>query len=300
MATDAPEERLVNPLERFTSGGWGKGLLRLALGLGVLAVVLRFAARDAVTVILDRDVGWTLLLGVPVHLLQRAGRVEKWRRMIEHSGLVARRFTFLLRVQLIGMVANLLLPVSEALKIWAVSRSRKDLVRAGESLVIEGLLHSATVGALGLCGAIVTASASVALWAAAAAMTLLPIALIAALQWRGRRRRTIHIIDARVLLCCALETACQVFLYAIACRAIGIEIGVSQVLALAPLLFLGDVVMVTPSGLGLREALFSVVLQTLSGAPADASVAVALLITAILLVASALGGALALVVPAES
>ena len=300
MSADPPEKRLAHPLERFTSGGWVRGVIGLALGIGVLAVVVRFVARDAATLILDRGVTAPLLLGVSVHLLQRAGRVEKWRRMIEHSGLVARNFTFLLRVQLVGMVANLLLPVSEALKIWAVSRDRGDVVPAGASLLLEGMLHAAMVGVLGLIGALVTASSSVALWTAAAAMTLAPLALIAALQRRGRGRRMIHILDARVLGCCALETACQVFIYAIALRAIGVEIGVLPVLALSPLLFLGDVVMVTPSGLGLREALFAIVLQTQSGAPADASVAVALLITAILLVTSAVGGLLALLLPAKS
>ena len=300
LAADPSDQRFASPLERFTSGGWTQGVLRLALGLGVLAIVVHFAARDAVTLLLDRGVTAALLLGVPVHLLQRALRIEKWRRMIEHSGLVTRRFTFLMRVQLIGMMANLLLPVSEALKIWAVSRDRRDLVPAGASLVLDGMLHAAMVGGLGLIGAMAAASSSVTLWTAAAAMALAPLTLIAALQWRGRRRRTIHVLDARVLLWCALETVCQVSLYAIAFRAIGVGAGVSQLLALAPLLFLADLVMVTPSGLGLREALFAVVLQTLSGAPADASVAVALLVTAILLVASAIGGVLALLVPAES
>ena len=297
VTPDPPSERLANPLERFTSGGWAMGVLRLALGLAVLGVVVRFVARDAVTLILKRGVTSTLLLGVPVYLAQRAGRIEKWRRMIEHSGLVARRFTFLMRVQLIGMVANLIVPVSEALKIWAVSRDRRDVLPAGESVLLDGMLHSAMVGVLGLFGTVVLASSSVALRTAAVATTLIPLALIAALQWRGRSRRTIHVGDARVLGWCALETTCQVFIYAIAFRAIGVRIGVPEVLALSPLLFLADAVMLTPSGLGLREALFAVVLRTLSSAPADASVAAALLITCILLTATAAGGLLALLVP---
>lgn len=68
-------------------------------------------------------------------------------------------------------------------------------------------------------------------------------------------------------------------------------------LVLSPILFLSDLVMVTPSGLGLREAIFAIVLQTLSGAPPGAAVAVGLLITTMLLLTATIGGAVALAVP---
>jgi uncharacterized membrane protein YbhN (UPF0104 family) len=127
----------------------------------------------------------------------------------------------------------------------------------------------------------------------------LPLLAIAGLQWRGRARRTIRFVETGVLGWCALETGCQVLVYGVAFAAIGVDVGAVDVLALAPLLFLADVVTVTPSGLGLREALFAVVLGTVSGAPADAHVAVALLVTAILLCASAAGGIVALILPAK-
>jgi len=290
-----------NPLERFTSGGWVKGLLRLAVGLAILGAVVHFGARDAVDKLIEREVTSMLVLGAAIHVLQRVARIAKWALMIQNAGLIQRRAAFLVRVQFIGMMANLLLPVSEALKIWAVSRNRRDVVVATESLLLDVGMHNAMVGGLGVLGVVaMTVAAGPVLWGAAGAMTLGPLLMIAALQYRGHKRRTIRLADARVLAWCVLETACQISIYAVALRAIGVDAGVVHLLALSPLLFLGDLVMLTPSGLGLREALFAVVLQTLSGAPADASVAVALCVTTMLLVASALGGAVALLLPGES
>lgn len=298
---DPQSEAPRNPLERFTSGGWLKGLVRLAIGIGILAAVLHWGARAAVDKLVEREVTAALALGAAIHLVQRIARILKWARMIEPSGLVERRWTFLLRVQLIGMLANLLLPVSEALKIWALSRNRRDILVTTESLFLDVALHNAMVCGLGVLGVIALgASAGSVLRAAAWLLTLAPLLLIMALQWRNRKHRTMRLADARVLGWCGLETVCQVAIYAIAFRAIGIDVGVVHVLALSPLLFLGDLVMVTPSGLGLREALFAVVLQTLSGAPADTSVAVALCVTTMLLVASAVGGTLALAAPGGS
>jgi uncharacterized membrane protein YbhN (UPF0104 family) len=83
-------------------------------------------------------------------------------------------------------------------------------------------------------------------------------------------------------------------------RAVGVALPLAQLLALGPILFLADLVMLTPSGLGLREALFAIALGSLSSTPADASVAVALLITTMLLVATAAGGGIALLLPRKS
>ncbi len=93
------------------------------------------------------------------------------------------------------------------------------------------------------------------------------------------------------------ETGCQLAVYALAVEAIGVELTVTQLMVLSPVLFLADLVMITPSGLGLREVLFAVVLQTLSGAPPDAAVAVGLLVTTMLLLTATIGGAVALAVP---
>ncbi len=289
-----------NPLDRFTSGGWLAGVLRLGLGAAIVYAVVHFFARDALSLLLTREVTPILLAGAAVHLLQRAARIFKWVRMIAPSGLRDSRPWHLLRIQLIGMLANLLLPVSEAIKVWAVSRDRPDAVVAAESIVVDTALHTAMIGAAGIAGVSLagTSSHPAVLWGAAVALTAIPPVVIVALR-RRRRGRAMHVVDGRVLAWCAVETLCQLGVYGLAMHAIGVSLPPAALLSLAPILFLADLVMVTPSGLGLREALFAVVLDALSDAPADASVAVALLVTTMLLVASAAGGGLALLLPAR-
>lgn len=291
---DAPP----NPLDRFTSGGWIKGLLRLALGAGLVYAVIHFFARDALALLLAREVTLTLLIGAAVHLVQRSARIFKWARMIQPSDLRDSRPLHLLRIQLIGMLANLLLPVSEAIKVWAVSRNRADAVVGAESIVVDTALHTSMIGGAGIAGVVLaaTVSHSAILLAAAIALTVVPLLVIALLR-RRRQGRPMRVVDKGVLAWCALETLCQLAVYALAMHAIGVTLSWPQLLSLTPILFLADLVMVTPSGLGLREALFAVVLDALSGAPADASVAVALLVTTMLLLASCVGGGLALLWP---
>jgi len=286
-------------LERFTSGGWAKGLLRLGLGVAVVVAVVHFFARDALALLLDRDVTAVIALGAAAHLLQRTARVLKWARIIEPAGLIPRRWTYLLRVQLIGLVANLLLPVSDALKVWAVSRDRRDVVVGSESIVVDVAMHTSMLGALGLMGVLATDQDHWLPWVAAVALTLVPALILLLLERTRGGLRTVRIIDGRALAWCAVETTLQLATYVLAVGAIGIDVQPLQLLALAPLLFLSDMVMLTPQGLGLREALFAVVLHTLSTTPSEASVAVALVITTMLFVASTIGGALGLLLPTE-
>ncbi len=298
-ANEEPAAPPPNPLERFTSGGWAKGLVRLALGLGIVATVIWLAGGDSLKLLLDREVALFLGLGATVHLGQRVARILKWARMIEPAGLVKRRWTYLLRIQLVGMIANLVLPVSEALKVWAVSENRRQVLWASESVVVETALHASLIGLAGGIGLLTAGQPSPPLlWVAAGSMCGAPLALLAALRWWPRQHPpNLRVAELGVLGWTAAETLCQLALYALAVRAIGVEIQISQLLMLSPVLFLADLVMVTPSGLGLREALFAVVLQTLSGAPAGAAVAVGLLITTMLLLTATVGGGVALALP---
>ncbi len=170
-ATDDSAAAPPNPLERFTSGGWTKGLLRLALGLGIVAAVIGLFGRDSLELLLDRKVAVMLGLGATVHFAQRVFRILKWARMIEPAGLVQRPWTFLLRIQLIGMIGNLLLPVSEPLKVWAVAGNRRQVLWASESVVVETALHASLIGAAGAIGLILASQPSPTfLWIAAVGM----------------------------------------------------------------------------------------------------------------------------------
>ncbi len=297
-----PTEAPPNPLERFTSGGWVKGLLRLGLGLALVGAVIWFTGASSLELLLDRQVALLLVVGSVVQIGLRVCRILKWSRIIEPAGLVKRPWTYLLRIQLIGMLGNVALPMSEPLKVWAVAANRRQVLRASESIVIETTVHTCLVGVAGCLGLLLAGSSFPALvWWAAGGMAAIPVVLIAGLGWWPRRERpSFHIVDLRVIGWAAGETACQLAVYALAVRAIGIDVQLEQLLALGPLLFVTDLAMVTPSGLGVREAVYAVVLQSLSGAPPEAAVAVGLLVSTMLMVAAITGGGVALALPGSS
>ncbi|MBW2454194.1 MAG: flippase-like domain-containing protein [Deltaproteobacteria bacterium] len=305
MSPSAAKERdqaPPNPLERFTSGGWVKGMLRLAVGLALVGVVVWFTGAGSLTLLLDPQVAFWLVVGAAVQIGLRVCRILKWSRIIEPAGLVPRPWTYLLRIQLIGMLGNVLLPMSEPLKVWAVAANRRQVLWASESIVIETTVHACLVGVAGCLGLLLTGwTAPAPVWWAAGGMAAIPVVLIAGLRWWPRRQRpAFHIVDLRVIGWAAGETACQLAVYALAVRAIGVDIQLGQLLALGPLLFVTDVAMVTPSGLGVREAVYAVVLQSLSGAPPEAAVAVGLLVSTMLMVAAIVGGGVALALPRPS
>jgi uncharacterized membrane protein YbhN (UPF0104 family) len=118
-------------------------------------------------------------------------------------------------------------------------------------------------------------------------------------RWPRESATGIRVAEPRVIGWCVVETACQIVLYGLALHALGVPITVTLILALSPVLFLADLIMITPSGLGMREALFAVVLPLLAGATAETGVAAGLLVSSMLLVATLAGGGLALLLPRE-
>lgn len=304
MSEDTPagDHAHRDPLHRLTSGGWLKGLARLAVGAALVTAVLYWSGEEVLERVLDPALIPAVLGGATVHALQRVARLRKWAAMIEGAGLVPISFRHLVRIQFIGMAANQVLPVSEALKIWAVSRSRADVIVATDSLVRDTALHSAMIGAFGLVGFSLASSVrSPWVVAAAAAMVLVPLAIIAALgRLRRASARPIATWRPDILAWTAVETVCQLAVYAIGARAIGVAVSTSELLALAPLLYVSDLMMLTPSGLGLREALFGLVFGALSSDPTGAGVAAGLTISAMVLLASLAGGGVALLVPSST
>ena len=65
-------------------------------------------------------------------------------------------------------------------------------------------------------------------------------------------------------------------------------------MALSPVLYIVDLLNFTPSGLGLREALFAAVMQVMPNASADVGVAAGLVLSSMLLLATLGGGGLSL------
>ena len=219
--------------------------------------------------------------------------------MIAGSALAQHGYAYLLRIQLMGMLANLALPVSEALKVWAVAHDKRTALLATESLLVDLGIHSAALGGLALAACVVCSFRSpvpAAAWAAAAALTLIPVLLILALRAR-RKQLSFSVLSWPIAAWTLVETCCQLGIYALALSTVAPSLPQLRALALAPLLYLSDLVMLTPAGLGLREALFAGVFEGLSSTPVDLAVAAALMISAMLFVTAAVGGGIAMLLP---
>ena len=279
-------------------GGWRRGLIRLAVGAVFLACVLWFAPGDALALVARPAVWLWVAVGGLVHLIQRAARIAKWRAMLSTGSLKQLGFLPLIKLQFIGMLANLLLPISEALKVWAVSKGRQQAKFATLSIVLDTAMHAFLVGALGTVGCIVTATSDVWLWSAALSTLIVAAVMVAGLHRWPTAASSYYQLSPRAWGWCAVETTAQLALYVFALSAVGAEMSIKSTLAAAPMLFVADLVMLTPSGVGARETLFAIVLQLESG-PAAAQVGVAsgLVLSAMLLAATIVGGGLALAAP---
>jgi hypothetical protein len=289
-----------HPLAALTGGGWVRSAARLAVGVAIVAVAVKLTGPDAYRPLLEPRVLPFVAAGAALHLLQRAARIRKWQRLMEGAALLPRSYLDLLRVQLIGLVANLLLPTSEALKVWAVSKDRRDIVPASESLVADLALHTALIGGLGLLGALAVAALPLAAWVASSALAGggAAVALVTTLRARARGR-PLRSGSGAVHGYNALETSAQLAIYALAAAAVGVPAGTLELLALAPVLYLADLLMLTPSGLGLREALFGAAVVVLPQADSSIGVAMGLSISAMIFTASVLGGGVALLIPKQ-
>ncbi|MCA9625763.1 MAG: flippase-like domain-containing protein [Myxococcales bacterium] len=295
---DAPGDQ-AHPLDRLTRGGWRKGVLRLALGLGVVGMVLYLSGEKAWAPLLERRMLPYLVAGALIHLVQRAARVRKWQLMITRANLLARPFRYLMRVQLVGLLVNLLLPVSDALKAWAVARDRGQLVVAAKSLIADIALHTAFVGAAGVAALVVLPPGPWIAYAAAAAFGLGGVIVLVVMQASTKDRGArLVLLEPRVLGWCLVETVCQIATYGLAFHAVGLDLGPLVIAGLAPLLYVSDMVMVTPQGIGAREAVFAAAAAVLPGATgATVGVTMGLSITSMLLVAALVGGSVGLLLP---
>jgi uncharacterized membrane protein YbhN (UPF0104 family) len=162
-------------------------------------------------------------------------------------------------------------------------------------------MHTALIGLLGIVCASIARWMEPAVWAVSLTMFIGPLVVIAvARRWPAPPAGAGPIVDAapRLWGLATIETVCQVSIYAVAFTAIGVPMPLLQLLALAPVLYIVDLLNFTPSGLGLREALFAGVLAVMPNVSSDIGVAAALMISSMLLLATLVGGGLALLIPA--
>ena len=191
---------LKNPLERLTSGGVGGGLIRFAVGMLLVAGAMHFAGGDSLAHLKDPALLPVIALGAVIHLVQRVARIRKWQAMLERTQVRQRSLKALLRIQFIGMIANLVAPVSEALKIWAVSTNKADAKVATLSIVVDLAMHTCGIGVAGIAALALFGWADPLAWAAAAIMTVggVGVVVVARVAFaRAIRRPSAHAVAAR-------------------------------------------------------------------------------------------------------
>lgn len=304
-STAAPPQQAsadAHPLDRLAGRGWAGGLARLAVAAVVLAVVLTVTGSEALDQLLDARHAPAFAAGAVLVGVQRVVRIVKWSRLVKRAGLLPRALGDLLRVQFVGLLANLAIPVSELLKIWAVSRDRSDAPHAVETIAVEVAWLSAIVGLLGLgAGATLALSGATEagwLWAPGAGLLATSLGTLGGL-WFQPKSRKVPTLASTVLLS-AVEAVCILGVYAIAMQSLGLGLEPLTLVAVYPLLYLGHLVVLTPSGLGVREALFALVFAQVSDTPAKAATAVGLMVSASQLALTLAAGGVALLVPGAS
>ncbi|MBI5487251.1 MAG: flippase-like domain-containing protein [Deltaproteobacteria bacterium] len=303
-AAEPGDQPLRHPLDRLTAGGWVAGLARLAAGAALLTILVVVVGTDVLAPLLRFENAGLLLGGAVLVFAERFVRILKWHAILQGLPLVPRNWTFLLRLQLVGLLANLAIPSSEPLKVWAVCRTRRDIVLASETLVLDIAALSAAVG----LGALIVAAA-LALAAAAPGWLPLPGAMllalsagvVAAIRWRPRRDpNAVPRLPPRAWALSAAEAGCVYGIHFAAMTAAGVPMGWAWAAAILPLLYLGQLVMLTPSGLGVREALFALIFSGISASPGKTGVAVGVCVSAMYLAVAVAGGAAALAWPGDT
>jgi uncharacterized protein (DUF3820 family) len=298
MGEAGSKGELVHPLDRLTSGGWWSGLARLAVGLGIVGVVLWLSGEKAWRPLLELRMLPFFVGGAALHLAQRTARMLKWHSMMQGMSLLQRQFWSLLRIQLIGLMINLVLPVSEGIKAWSVSRNARDVLLASKSLVADMALHTAMIGSAGMLGLMLVDHPPWLAWVASAIFGLGAIGVLLAMHLATKEAGArVRVLVPSVLGWCVLETALQLAVYGLGARALGLALPLPLLLAVAPMLYVTDLIMITPQGVGAREAVFAATLAMIPGATGELGVTFGLTISGMLLVASILGGAVGLLVP---
>ncbi len=262
----------------------------------VLGVVFYFGGADAWTRVARPEVVPWLIAGALVHVLQRTVRIAKWADMLAETPLRRKDFPYLLQTQLIGMLANLVIPASEAVKVWAISRDKKDAIVGSSSIVGDTAMHAAGMGAVGCIGAALIGTREPLIWAGGGVLFggSLVVVLVCRV-WPKAVRGKVRYGRPKTWFWLLFEVGLQALTYGLAFRAIELDLSTPTVMAIAPLLYLADIVMVTPSGLGVREGLFAAVLELIDNAPPDAAIAVGLMVSAMMFAASLLGGVIGLI-----
>ncbi|MDI7266731.1 MAG: lysylphosphatidylglycerol synthase transmembrane domain-containing protein, partial [Myxococcota bacterium] len=291
-----------HPLERLTGRNWAIGLARLAVAVAIAGAAVAYAGRETWDVLLRIEHLPWLAAGTALTLAQRVLRIRKWAWIVEGFPLPHRPWAWLLRIQFVGLFANLVVPVSEALKVWAISDRRRDVTPAVETLVMDTAQEALAVGAVALAAALVAMGPG-GWWTCLPGGCVLLLAALVAAAVRMRPRRVPGYavrLWPRMLAVSFLEAACLLGAYAAALAAVGVDMPAAFLVAVFPLLYMSHVVSLTPAGLGVREALFALVFGGLSRTPTEIAVATALMISAMQIVVAVGAGGIALAWPGRA
>lgn len=287
-----------HPLDHVTRGSWAQGMLRLVVAVLLLWLLTRMFGERAWERLLRAENLSPILAGAILAIVERVFRIRKWALLLDDFPVRRPGWTYLLRIQFIGLFANLVIPSSELLKVWAVARNRREAVSAAVSILLDIVMSSAVIGLAALVAAVPLAAERPWLLLPGAGFVLAAVLITWwILRHVGRSSGYPVRLKAMTWLLSGAEALCMIALHAVALDAIGVDLSFLVLVAAYPLLHLMVLVVLTPSNLGLRASVFTLVFAGVSSAPADVAVALGLTVSSMLVLASALGGLLALLIP---
>lgn len=284
---------------------WGPWVLRGMLGAGVLAYLVAQVGGGPIARTLGRLDLRLWLLAVLLYLGGQAMCAYKWGLLARALGM-RRPYRALVAYYFGGMFANLFLPTTvggDVGRAAAVARPNGGLARGLVSVLADrasglvGLLLLASAGALSVPG--VPANVRAAVFAGTLALLaggLLVLARPGLLRRAAKLQQAAlacrrPVVLAPVLLLSLAFQALVVLLHALMGRALGLSVPLPYYLLAGTLVALVAMVPVSVNGIGTRDAAYVAVLG-LAGVPGEAAVAFALSWLALIVVCSAVGGLL--------
>jgi uncharacterized membrane protein YbhN (UPF0104 family) len=284
------------PVGVTSSRGPWRTLVRLAIGLGLLAWLLSRIDFSRRTIELGSDVVLGIAVTVALLVLAQAVSALRWREIL---GAAAPTWGYLFRLYLIGNFFSLFLPTSvggDAVRAVAASRALPTSTPAVTSVVVDrliGVVALLAYLALGIlvAPAVVAQAGTAAEWqgpglALGGALALALLAAIGGVAWLVRRptvRRRLapagELIGrlwrspgtlARILGLGLAVQALYILAWGLLASALGVRLPPALFVATVPVVSLLAMLPVSLSGIGIREGAWVLLLAPFGVAAADA------------------------------
>lgn len=255
-----------------------------------------------------------LIIPILISYVQTATSSYKWKIILSIEGFVV-KFNYLFKTYLIGHFISLFLPTSiggDIYRIAAVKREVGDFSAGAASVIFDRISGLYALLMLAVTGSFVFVSNKLTYWLIAIVL-LAPVFMhifttsrivghldssgVRALKSLGRiiESQRNFISSKRVVSVLILSIVFQstaIFINYVYCQALSIDISLTQLWAIIPLIYLTDLIPLSINGIGIRDSAF-VFFFTILGYSAEEALALSItLISMRYLVGTAGGGLL--------